>query len=93
MRKPKYHEANVNNKKYYLYEIIWEDITGDSGHASTEDLIHMKPAIKSTIAYIVEEDEKYLWTASTNDVKDDEWSDRNVFPLGCILSKKKIEIK
>jgi hypothetical protein len=53
----------------------------------------MKPAVKVTYGFIIEDDGLYLKTAATYDTREDEWSDRNVFPVGCIRSKKKLEVK
>lgn len=93
MKNLKYITKEVNNKKYYLHEILWLDILGDSGHGTTAETLQMKPAIKKTWAFILYQDDEVLISASTTDDKEDEWSDRNVFPTGCIVSKKKIEIK
>jgi len=89
----KYEQIIVNRKKYSLYKITWEDITGDSGHANTTETKQMKPAVKVTYGFIIEDDGLYLKTAATYDTREDEWSDRNVFPVGCIRSKKKLEVK
>lgn len=92
-REPKYEEITVDGDRYILHKITWEDITGDSGHANTNDTKSMKPAIKVTYGFIIEDDQLHLKTASTYDTKEDEWSDRNVFPAGCVIAKKKLEIK
>lgn len=92
-REPKYEEIVVDGNKYILHKITWEDITGDSGHANTSETKSMKPAIKITYGFIVEDNDKDLITASTYDTKEDEWSDRNVFPIGCVVTKKKLEIR
>ena len=65
---------------------------GDSGHANTKEFDAMRPAIKITYGFIYKKDRKYLWTFNTYDEKDDEFTDRNVFPMGCVLSIEKIEI-
>lgn len=93
MRKPKYIEKKINNKTYYLHHIEWMDILGDSGHGTTAETLEMKPAIKDTYAFVLHQDDDVLISASTNDKKEDEWSDRNVFPIGCIIKKTKIEIR
>lgn len=93
MRKPKYLEVEVDNKKYTFYEIVWEDITGDSGHKTTSEVLNHKPATKTTYGFIIQDDDYYLKTAATYDHKEDEWSDNNTFPAGCIMSKKKLEIR
>ena len=93
MRKPKYLEVEKDGKKYTFYHIVWEDITGDAGHKSMSEILKDKPAEKNTLAFILHENEKYLKTAGTYDSVLDEWSDNNTFPIGCIVSKKKIEIR
>jgi|TARA_S200002703_G_scaffold119338_1_gene105092 hypothetical protein len=93
MRKPKYLEVEVGGKKYTFYHIIWEDITGDAGHKSTSEILRDNPAVKNTFGFIIEENENHLKTASTYDEQHDEWSDNNIFPIGCVINKKKLEIR
>ena len=91
-KKSKYRHISIAKKKYYYYKIKWEDILGDSGHANTKEFDEMRPAIKFTYGFIYKKDRKYLWTFNTYDEKEDEFTDRNVFPMGCVLEIKKIEI-
>jgi len=91
-KKSKYRHISIAKKKYYYYKIKWQDILGDSGHANTKEFDAMRPAIKITYGFIYKKDRKYLWTFNTYDEKDDEFTDRNVFPMGCVLSIEKIEI-
>ena len=44
------------------------------------------------VAKLYKKDRKYLWTFNTYDEKEDEFTDRNVFPVGCIKELKKIEV-
>ena len=60
----KYEQIIVNRKKYSLYKITWEDITGDSGHANTTETKQMMPAVKVTYGFIIEDDGLYLKTAA-----------------------------
>ena len=90
--KSKYRHISIAKKKYYYYKIKWEDILGDSGHANTKEFNEMRPAIKITYGFIYKKDRKYLWTFNTYDEKEDEFTDRNVFPMGCVLGIQKIEI-
>jgi hypothetical protein len=52
----------------------------------------MRPATMITQAYVFKKDKKYLWTFASYDENEAVFSDRNVFPKGCILSMKKIEV-
>ena len=79
-KKAKYRHIEINKKKYYFYSIIWHDILGDSGHASEKEFKAMKPAQMTTNAYVFSKDKKELKT----------FSDRNVFPIGCIIKMEKI---
>tara|TARA_B100001245_G_C22801143_1_gene386158 strand:+ start:299 stop:583 length:285 start_codon:yes stop_codon:yes gene_type:complete len=91
-KKSKYRHISIAKKRYYYYKIKWQDILGDSGHANTKEFDAMRPAIKITYGFIYKKDRKYLWTFNTYDEKDDEFTDRNVFPMGCVLGIQKIEI-
>ena len=91
-KKSKYRQISIAKKRYYYYKIKWQDILGDSGHANTKEFDAMRPAIKITYGFIYKKDRKYLWTFNTYDEKDDEFTDRNVFPMGCVLNIEKIEI-
>ena len=91
-KKSKYRHISINKKRYYFYEIKWMDILGDSGHANTKEFDAMRPAIKITYGFIYKKDRKYLWTFNTYDEKEDEFTDRNVFPIGCVLNMEKIEV-
>tara|TARA_R100001440_G_scaffold69965_1_gene92094 strand:+ start:707 stop:979 length:273 start_codon:yes stop_codon:yes gene_type:complete len=82
----------VNKKKYYFYRIEWLDILGDAGHRNYEDLCNMKPACKITYAFLFKKTNKTIHTFNTYDVKEEEFSDCNVFPRGVIVSMNKIQI-
>tara|TARA_R100000008_G_scaffold78710_1_gene59842 strand:+ start:574 stop:861 length:288 start_codon:yes stop_codon:yes gene_type:complete len=89
-KKSKYKHAVINKKKYYFYMIKWVDITGDAGHATPEEFDKMDPCVLITQAYVYKKTKKYLYTFSSYDIKDEVFSDRNIFPLGCILKMEKI---
>ena len=89
-KKSKYRHISINTKKYYFYEIKWWDILGDSGHAGTKEFDNMKPALMTTTGYVYSKDKKHLKTFSSYD--EETFSDRNVFPIGCIKELKRIEI-
>ncbi len=91
-KKSKYKHISINKKQYYFYKITWLDIFGDSGHRDFDSLSKMKPATKITYAFLFKKDYKTLHTFSTFDEKEEEFSDCNVFPIGCIKNLKKIEI-
>ena len=50
----------------------------------------MKPALMTTMGYIYKKNKKCVWSFASYD--DETFSDRNVFPIGCIKELKKIEI-
>ena len=89
-KKSKYRHISINKKKYYFYHIIWLDILGDSSHFSYNEFEKMRPATMNTYAYVFKKDKKYLWTFASYD--EETFSDRNVFPIGCIKELKKILI-
>lgn len=87
-KKAKFRHIEINKKKYYFYTIKWLDILGDSGHASEKEFKAMKPAIMTTNAYVFSKDKKELKTFSSFD--EETFSDRNVFPIGCIVKMEKV---
>ena len=91
-KKSKYRHVVINKKKYYFYKITWADITGDSGHATTHEFSGMKPSIMITHAYVYEKDSKYIRTFGSYEQNDELFSDRNVFPKGCIKKMEKVSL-
>ena len=91
-KKSKYRHVVIKNKKYYFYSIKWLDITGDAGHANKEEFENFKPSVMLTQAYVFKKDKKNLWTFASYEVGDELFSDRNVYPLGCIVKMEKINI-
>ena len=89
-KKSKYKYATINKKKYYFYMIRWEDITGDSAHATVEEFDKFEVSEMITQAYVYKKTKKYLYTFSSYDTKDEVFSDRNIFPMGCVLKMEKI---
>ena len=89
-KKSKYKHATINKKRYYFYMIRWEDITGDSAHATVEEFDKFEVSEMITQAYVYKKTEKYLYTFSSYDTKDEVFSDRNIFPMGCVLKMEKI---
>ena len=91
-KKSKFRSVTINKKLYYFYKIVWSDILGDSGHADTVEFSKMRPATMISHAYIFEKNKKYLKTFASYDETDAQFSDRNVFPIGCIISLEKIKL-
>jgi hypothetical protein len=91
-KKSKYRSIVINKKRYYFYKIVWLDILGDSGHADINEFNDMKPAEMVTHAYIFSKDNKTLKTFASYDNSSESFSDRNVFPTGCIKKLEKINI-
>ncbi len=91
-KKSKYRSLVINRKRYYFYTITWLDIYGDSGHADANEMLQMKPAVMVTNAYVFLKDKKRLITFASYDTQQESFSDRNVFPIGCILKMEKQNI-
>jgi hypothetical protein len=91
-KKSKYKSVVINKKRYYFYKIVWLDILGDSGHADVEEFNQMKPAEMVTHAYVFYNDSKVLKTFASYDSQFESFSDRNVFPKGCIKKLEKINL-
>ena len=89
-KKSKYRNCVINKKRYYFYKITWLDITGDAGHATVDEFDKMNPAEMITHAYIYYKDNKVLRTFASYDNSDEIFSDRNVYPMGCIKKLEKI---
>ena len=95
MRKPKkskYKHVDIKNKRYYFYKITWADITGDSSHADLHTAEGMMPSIMVTHAYLLSKDKKNVRTFASYEVNDELFSDRNVFPVGCILKMERVTL-
>ena len=88
LKKSKFKHVVINKKRYYFYKITWADITGDSGHATAHEFSGFMPSIMVTHAYVYEKDR----TFASYEAKDELFSDRNVFPIGCILKMERVLI-
>ena len=83
----------INKKKYYFYKISWVDITADGGHATAEEFDKFECSKMVSFAYIYKRTKKFLWTFASYDSKDEAYSDRNVFPRGCITEMEKLNVE
>ena len=92
-KKSKFKNAVVGKKKYYFYKIRWIDLTGDAGHKNEDEMDKLECCIMVTQGYIykIDKKKKTLTSFATFDEKEAVFSDTNIFPLGCILSKTKIK--
>ena len=91
-KKSKYKYVAINKKKYYFFKIVWIDITGDAGHATKEEFDKFECAKMISNAYVYKKNKKFVWSFASYDVKDEAYSDRNIFPLGCIVKMEKINV-
>tara|TARA_R100001163_G_C5015784_1_gene160185 strand:+ start:681 stop:965 length:285 start_codon:yes stop_codon:yes gene_type:complete len=89
-KKSKYKSVVIKKKRYYFYKITWNDPTGDSGHANWHDSFGLTPSIMITHAYVFSKNKKYLWTFGSYEEGDELFSDRNVFPLGCVIRMERV---
>ena len=89
-KKSKYRNVVIKKKRYYFYKITWLDITGDSGHATSHEFSGMMPCKMITNAYVYEKDSKNVRTFASYEANDELFSDRNVFPRGCIIKMEKV---
>ena len=92
-KKSKYRHVVINKKMYFFYKISWMDITADGGHASVEEFDKFECSKMVTFAYIYKKTKKFIWTFSSYDEKDEAYSDRNVFPLGCIVKTERLNVE
>ena len=91
-KKSKYKHVVIKNKRYYFYKITWLDITGDSGHADLHTASGFMPSEMITHAYLLNKDKKNVRTFASYEENDELFSDRNVFPKGCIIKMEKIKL-
>ena len=89
-KKSKYKSVVIKKKRYYFYKITWVDPTRDSGHATAHDSFGLTPARMITNAYLFGQDKKNIWTFATFEENDELFSDRNVFPKGCVIKMEKV---
>jgi hypothetical protein len=91
-KKLKYKSLFINKKRYYFYKITWLDIVGDSGHANSEEFIKLIPATMVSYGYIFSKDKTCIRTFASYDSTEEGFSDRNVYPIGCIVKLEKLDL-
>jgi hypothetical protein len=91
-KKSKYRSLMIDKKRYYFYRLTWLDILGDTGHADTEEFLQMKPAKMVSYGYVFEKTKEYIKTFASYDSKEGCFSDRNVFPAGCVIKLERINL-
>ena len=91
-KKSKYKHIVINKKRYYFYKIHWTDITGDAGHATADEFNKFECSKMISFAYVYKRDKKFMWTFASYDEKEAVFSDRNVFPKGCIIKVEKLSV-
>jgi len=91
-KKAKYQSILINKKRYYFYKVTWADILGDSGHATVDEFHKMEYAVMISYGYLFEKTKKHLKTFASYDSKEECFSDRNIYPTGCIIKLEKINI-
>jgi hypothetical protein len=91
-KKSKYQSLLISKKRYYFYKITWLDIVGDSGHANSEEFMKLNPAVMVSYGYIFSKDKTCIRSFASYDSKEEAFSDRNVYPTGCVIKLEKINI-
>ena len=92
-KKSKYRHVVINKKRFYFYKISWVDITADGGHATAEEFDKFECSRMITFAYLYKRTKKFIWTFASYDEKDEAYSDRNVFPTGCLIKMEKLNVE
>ena len=93
LKKSKYKSVIIKKKRYYFYKIRGWTSLGDSGHADLHSSLGFMPSEMITHAYLLNKDKKNVRTFASYEVNDELFSDRNVFPKGCIVRMEKINEK
>ena len=91
-KKSKYQSLLINKKRYYFYRITWFDIVGDSAHSDAIEFSKFQPATMISYAYIFSKDKSCIRSFASYDSKEESFSDRNVYPTGCIIKLEQINI-
>ena len=91
-KKSKYKHVSIAKKKYYFYKISWLDITADGGHATAAEFDSFECSKMITLGYVYKKTKKFLYTFASYDQKDAVYSDRNIFPIGCIINMQRVNV-
>jgi hypothetical protein len=65
-----------------IVEVLWEDITSNTGWHEPKEILHYKPLEIKTVGYLINKDKKYLKLGHT--VSEDNDSDFTIIPVGVI---------
>ena len=74
------------------YKISWLDITSDGGHATADEFDKFECSKMVSYGYVYKKTKKFLWTFASYDQKDEAYSDRNVYPIKCIIKMEKLNV-
>lgn len=77
-------------KKLLLVEVKWDDISGQSGWDTPENVKKTEPVACITVGWQVKSTAKKLILVSTQS-DNKTYSDRNTIPKGCVKSIRRIE--
>ena len=91
-KKSKYKHVLIHKKRYYFYKIHWFDITADGGHATVQEFDKFECSKMITFAYVYKKTKNRLFTFASYDTSDEVFSDRNIFPIGCIQKMEKLDV-
>ena len=91
-KKSKYQSLLINKKRYYFYKIVWLDIVGDTGHSDALEFSKFEPATMISYGYLFSKDKSCIRSFASYDSKEESFSDRNVYPTGCIIKLEKINL-
>ena len=91
-KKSKYKHVNINKKKYYFYKFNWVDITADGGHATAEEFDKFDCSRMVSFGYVYKKTKQFLYTFASYGEKDEGFSDRNIYPIGCITKMEKLNV-
>ena len=92
-KKSKYRNVVINKKKFYFCKISWVDITSDGGHATADEFDKFECSKLISFAYIYKRTKKFIWTFASYDEKDEAYSDRNIYPTGCITGIERLNVE
>ena len=78
---------------YFYQKITRFPVTirrGDSGHATADEFAKFKASTMVTQAYLFSKDKKFIRTFASYEEGDELFSDRNIFPTGCVIKMEKV---